>query len=67
MNDLPTPDDLLGIGSFWDGEKGKDPNGKTYWRYMIFTYKDKRTYVLENQIVINPKGHTINQVVKRLY
>ncbi len=67
MNDLPTPDDLLGLGSFWDGEKGKDPDGKTYWRYMIFTYKDKKTYVLENQIVIKPDGHTINQVVKKLY
>jgi hypothetical protein len=64
-SDLPTPNDLLGIGNFWDGEKAKDPDGKTYWRYMIFTYKDKRTYVLENHI--EPETRKINQIVKRLY
>lgn len=67
MNDLPTPDDLLGLGQFWDGDKAVSPDGKTYWRFMIFTYKDKRTYVLENQIVIKENGYEINQVVKKLY
>lgn len=44
MNELPSVDDLLGKGSFWDGDKAKAPNGQSFWRFMIFKYPNKHTY-----------------------
>jgi hypothetical protein len=67
MNEFPTVDDLFGVGQFYDGDKGKMPNGDSYWRFMIFKYFHL-TYVLENHW--NEReggGWELEQVIKRLY
>lgn len=68
MNELPSVDDLLGRGSFWDGDKAKAPNGHSYWRFQIFKYPDKHTYVLENYwLPREGGGWELEQIVKRLW
>lgn len=66
--EIPTVDELLGKGHFWDGDKAKAPNGHNYWRFMLFKYNDKCTYVLENHW--HPRvagGWGLEQVVKKLW
>ena len=62
MSELPTVDDLFGLGQFWDGDK-LQLNGEMYWRFMIFKYPDKHTYVLENRL---KDDGTFESIVKRL-
>lgn len=63
---FPTPDDLFGMGTPWDGDKAEAPTGQSYWKFLIFKYKDKHTYVLENHILEKGDGHIMRSVVKRL-
>ena len=65
-DELPSPDDLIAMGQVWGGESAIAPDGTTYKRYMIFKYKDKKTYVLENHLVQDSMGYRTEPIVKRL-
>jgi hypothetical protein len=64
---MPSVDDLFALASFWDGDKGKLPNGDSYWKFMIFKHRDQHTYVLENHLKTTGSAWTLEQVVKRLW
>jgi hypothetical protein len=62
---LPNSDDLFAFGQIYGGDKGVTPSGKSYWKFIVITYKSQ-TYVLENHIANENNKWTINTIVKKL-